>query len=169
MISTQTYNLQQILSGWIVNNNPAGVLMVLRQNGLVSPTANPSKAEMANILYNYYLTNGSVAFISLLKQIPVNENISVEDKAALANAYEEIRSSSSGNIVTAYPSAARVSDQSTAKWWNDVIDIVLGTETTTVAPTVTTTTTTSPLVIGGLIAAVILVLGLAYFLIGKSS
>lgn len=167
MTTTKTYSLQQILAGWIVNNNPSAVRQVLINNSLISGTSSLSKSAMANILYSYYLTNGNTAFLNLLKQIPVNPNTSAKDKAALANTYEEIKSSYGGASIAPYVSNARVGEASADKWWNDVIDVVLGKSTTTTPPTVTTTTTTSPFVIGGLIAAVSLVLGLAYFLIGR--
>lgn len=167
MTTTKNYSLQQILAAWIVKNNPSGVKIALQNNSLISASANPSKSEMVNILYDYYLKNGNNAFINLIKQVPVNENISEAEKQALAGAYEEIRVAYGGLIAPMYPSNARVAQTSTGKWWNDVLDVVTGTSTTTTEPVVTVETTTSPLVIGGLIAAVLLVLGLAYFFIGR--
>lgn len=167
MTTSKTYNLQQVLIGWIVNNNPSAVKGVLIDNSLISATSNPGKAEMAKILYSYYLSNGNTALLAILKQVPVNPNTPESEKVALANAYDEIISANSGNRVSVYQSSERISDQSTDKWWNDVLDVVLGSSTTITQPVVTTTTTTSPLVIGALIAAVLLVLGLAYFFIGK--
>lgn len=167
MTIAKTYDLQQILAAWIVNNNPSAVRQVLISNSLISAGSNPSKDAMGKILYGYYLTNGNVAFLNLLKQIPVNPNTSDKQKRALANSYAEISSLNSGNSYPVYQSSSRVADASADKWWNDVINVVLGSSTITVPPTVTTTTTTSPLVIGGLIAGVLLVLGLAYFFIGR--
>lgn len=169
MTTTKTYNLQQIVSAWIVNNNPSAVKAVLSANGLIVPGANPSKADMTKVLYSYYLSNGRGALLTLLKQIPTNPNTSEAQKRTLANSYQEISSAVSGNTTPVYQPTSRVAEASTDKWWNNVIDVVLGSEVTTVAPTVTTTTTTSPLVIGGLIAGVLLVLGLAYFFIVRKA
>lgn len=167
MTTTKTYNLQQVLIGWIINNNPSGVKMALITNSLIPSASNPSRKEMGRILYNYYLSNGNAALLLLLKQIPVSPSTSESQKVALANSYQEILSAGGGMSIPVYESTSRIGNASADKWWNDVIDVVLGSSTTTVNPTVTTTTTTSPLVIGGLIAAVLLVLGLAYFLIGR--
>lgn len=168
MTTTKTYNLEQILTQWIVNNNPSAVRQVLINNSLISASSNPGRSEMAKVLYDYYLINGKAALNALLKQIPANPNTSESQKAALANSAQEI-ASASGGFAPTYQSISRVADASANKWWNDVIDVVTGSETTTVAPTVTTTTSTSPLVIGGLIAGVLLILGLAYFFIGRRS
>lgn len=173
MTTTKTYNLEQILTAWIVNNNPSAVRRVLINNSLILPSANPSKSQMIKILYNYYLSNGKATLLSLLKQIPVSVGTSESQKMALANSYQEISSINTGSSIAMYQPYSRIAGQSADKWWNDVLDktldVVLGSSTTTVEPTVTTTTTTSPLVIAGLIAGVILVLGLAYFLLGKGA
>lgn len=171
MTTTKTYSLRQVLIGWIVNNNPSAVRQTLINNSLISSSANPSKLEMARILNSYGISNGSEALYLILKQVPVNPNTSESQKMALANSYAEIASSKSGIPVPLYGSNARVGEQSANKWWNDALDVakdlLLGGSTTTQPPTVTTTTTTSPLAIGGLIAGVLLVLGIAYFLIGR--
>lgn len=167
MTTTKTYTLPQVLISWIINNNPSAVKAVLISNGLIASGSNPSKAQMERALNNYSISNGKTAVLSLLKQIPVNINTSAKQKQALANSYQEILSANSGNSQAVYQSPSRVADQSANKWWNDVIDVVLGSESSTVDPIVKTTTSTSPLVIGALIAGVLLVLGLAYFLIKR--
>lgn len=169
MTTAKTYNLQQIITGWIVNNNPSAVKQVLINNSLISSGANPSKKEMAKIIYSYYLSNGSGALFTILKEIPINPNTSQSQKMALANAYSEISSSNTGNSTPQYQSSSRVGEQSPKKLVDDILGYILGSEITVVQPTVTPAPTNSALIIGGLIAGVLLILGLAYFFIGRKA
>lgn len=163
----KTYNFQQIASTWIVKNNRTGVINALTENRLIANTgAGTSMTDMqlTSILYNYYLKNGGSSFANLLRQIPLNENLSQSEIASLENASSDIRAVLNIAPVQRAPVGAITTQDfksSVSQFW----DLIVGGSETTVQPTVTTTTKTSPLTVGLIIGGVAVLAIIAYVIV----
>lgn len=164
------YNFQQIAAAWISKNNPTDVRSVLVDKGIIAniSVANSlSTVQLSNLLYQYYLKNGAATYGSLLRQIPVNENISESDTAIIQAATSDIESvlgiSSMPPVSNGLPTtqSSESFKSSAQKFW----DLLVGGSTTTVSPVVTTTTKSSPLTIGLIIGGIAVVGILAWVII----
>lgn len=150
-----TYNFQRIAASFIVKNNRAGVISTLVNNNLIADTSAGNRLtnnQLSDVLYSYYLTNGKVAYASLLNQIPVNEELSASENTILDAASNDMRNVLNIAPINNNDGVNRTIDfKSSAKsFW----DLLVGASTSTVEPVVTTTTKASPLTIGLIIGGI---------------
>lgn len=182
MATTKTYNFQQIAAGFIASNNPKGVSDVLIASGIISAAdaASLTTKDLVNKLYQYYLLNGTVKFISLLKLIPYNPNAGnwTTDPTILNPLKNDVQKidaiSGTSAFQTISTQGAPTTMDTSPSWLNWILGAnssingsLFGSTTTTTNPVVTTTTKASAVTIGMIIAGV-LVLGIIAWVAVKS-
>lgn len=158
-MATTSYNYQQIAAAFIVKNNRQGVIDVLVSNNLVAnaTVANlMTDAQLARILYNYYLKNGAVAYAGLLKQIPVRTDVPAGEKAEVESLASQL------DITPPQGEAFRSSFQDV---FNSVWTALVGKSETVTTPVVTVEEKASPLTIGLVIGGVAILAIIAWVVV----
>jgi len=159
--------LSAIPAIFISQNNPVGTRNSLVSAGIVANKQvanNMSEAQLANALYNFYLSKGSVSYANLLTGItPLKDGAGADN---LVQAVKEIKS------VSAEPPMMKPIGQELqlfgSDWLKNAWNGLIGQSVTETAPStrIVTTTKASPLTIA-LILGGVLVLGIMAYVIIK--